>query len=386
MADDTYTETTQTGYLSRIGKSIKGVIFGLILVAVSFPVLWFNEGRSVKTAKGLAAGEKVAITVPSDKVDAANEGKLVHTSGRAEAKDTVKDDLFGVSSPGLVKLQRLVEHYQWIENRSTKTEKKVGGSEETVTTYSYSQGWDDTVHNSTSFHKPTGHNNPEPPFTTKVFLSQDTHLGAFRLPGFLVNDWNDYRDQALPEVSTLPEAVQGKTTASGEWLYVGGKPDSPKIGDTRVKFESVPPGDASVLAQQVKDTFEAFETGFGTAIARIAGGVQSKEAMFAAAKAENTFITWLLRFGGFLLMFIGISMLLNPLRVLADVVPFIGNLVGAGTGLASFLIAGIGSLITIALAWVWYRPLLGISLLLVAAGAGFLLAKAMTKGKAVGVS
>ena len=384
MPEDSFSETTHTGWLSRIGKSIKGVLFGIILVAVSFPVLWWNEGRSVRTAKGLAQGEKVTVDVASDKVDAANEGKLVHTTGRAEAKDSVADDVFGVGTAGTVKVQRLVELYQWVETKTDKTEKKVGGSEETVTTYSYSQKWDDEVHNSSQFRKPQGHENPEPVFTTKVFRSEDTHLGAFRLPGFLVNDWNDYRPLPLPSVESLPEAVRSKATVRGEWLYVGGNPDSPKLGDARVKFEAVPAGDASVLAQQVKDTFEAYETGYGTTIARIAGGIQSKQAMFSAARTENTFITWLVRLGGFLLMFIGAAMLLGPLGVLADVIPIIGNLVGAGTTFVAFLLAGIGSCVTIALAWVWYRPVLGISLLLIATAAGFLLAKAMTKGKAVG--
>ena len=58
---------------------------------------------------------------------------------------------------------------------------------------------------------------------------------------------------------------------------------------------------------------------------------------------------------------------------------------GAGTGIASFLLAAMGSVVTIALAWVFYRPVLGIAMLLVAAGVGFVLAKRITKGKAVGV-
>lgn len=384
MPEDSFSETTHTGWLSRIGKSIKGVLFGIILIAVSFPVLWWNEGRSVRTAKGLAEGEKVTVDAASDKVDAANEGKLVHTTGRAEAKDRVVDEVFGVGAEGAIKVQRLVELYQWVESKSERTEKKVGGSEEKVTTYSYTQKWDDEVHNSSQFHQPGGHQNPEPAYNTEVFRSENTSLGAYRLPGFLISNWNDYRPLPLPSVEALPEAVRSKATVRGEWLYVGGNPDSPKLGDARVKFESVPAGDASVLAQQVKDTFQAYETAYGTTIARIVSGIQTKQAMFSAARSENSFMTWLIRLGGFLLMFIGAAMLLGPLGVLADVIPFIGNLVGAGTTFVAFLLAGIGSCVTIALAWVWYRPVLGISLLLIAAGAGFLLAKAMTKGKAIG--
>ena len=74
-------------------------------------------------------------------------------------------------------------------------------------------------------------------------------------------------------------------------------------------------------------------------------------------------------------------MVLSPLKVLADVVPFIGSIVGAGTGFIAFLLSVIGTFITIALAWLWFRPALGIALLLVAASGIYLLAKAFSKGK-----
>ena len=386
MANDSFSVTTHTGWFSRIGNSIKGLLFGGLLLIGSFVLLWWNEGRSVAMIKALAEGEKITVDVSADKVDAANDGKLVHTTGRAEAKDVVKDEIFGVTAPGLVKLQRLVELYQWIESKSETTEKRVGGSEEKTVTYSYAQGWDSKVHDSASFAKKDGHINPKPAYSGTFKESEDTRLGAFRLSTLLIGKWNDYRPHPLPEVDALPEALRSNATVSGDWLYIGGKPDVPKVGDARVQFESVTAGEASVLARQSADILDQYTTGNGTGIARITTGVHSKQAMFDAAKTENTMFTWALRVGGFILMALGISMVLNPLRVVADVLPFVGNLVGAGTGLASLLLAGIGSSVTIALAWLFYRPVLGIAMLLVAAGAGFLLAKAITKGKAMGVS
>ena len=72
-------------------------------------------------------------------------------------------------------------------------------------------------------------------------------------------------------------------------------------------------------------------------------------------------------------MFIGFVMLMRPLAVLADVIPMFGSLVGVGTGLIALLLAGAGSLITISFAWIFYRPLLGIGLLAIAAALLFLL-------------
>ena len=54
--------------------------------------------------------------------------------------------------------------------------------------------------------------------------------------------------------------------------------------------------------------------------------------MFAAAQRENRIMTWLLRLGGIIAMFLGFTLILNPLVVVADVVPFIGNMLQARRG------------------------------------------------------
>src|SRR5262249_33496238 len=145
---DTYTETTQKGWTTRIGESIKGVVIGFVLVALSGFGLFWNEGRAVQTAKSLAEGAALVITIdasPVDprRVDAANEGRLVHVTGEMKAGVKPSDPEFGVSAEGL-RLVRTAEMYQWREEKKTETKKNVGGSEETVTTYSYVQVWSES--------------------------------------------------------------------------------------------------------------------------------------------------------------------------------------------------------------------------------------------------
>ena len=111
----------------------------------------------------------------------------------------------------------------------------------------------------------------------------------------------------------------------------------------------------------------------GGTIELVATGVRSAESMFEAAHAENTALTWGLRVLGFVLMFIGIGLVLRPLSVLADVLPILGKIVGSGTSLIAGLVAAVLSLLTISIAWLFYRPLLGITLLVVAAGLTYLL-------------
>lgn len=97
--------------------------------------------------------------------------------------------------------------------------------------------------------------------------------------------------------------------------------------------------------------------------------------MFAKAEADNKALTWILRFGGFLAMGFGLILLTRPITIIANVLPFVGNIVGAGLGFIMFLIAGVLSFTTIAIAWITYRPSIGISLLLVAGLLVFLIIK-----------
>ena len=120
------TETTTESWGSRLGGSIKGVIIGLALFVGGFPVLFWNEGNSVKTAKAIDEGEGACISVDSSaQVDAENEGKLVHMTGKADTKDVLSDAMFGVSATA-IKLKREVEMYQWVEESRTSEKKKMG--------------------------------------------------------------------------------------------------------------------------------------------------------------------------------------------------------------------------------------------------------------------
>jgi hypothetical protein len=108
----------------------------------------------------------------------------------------------------------------------------------------------------------------------------------------------------------------------------------------------------------------------GKTFEKLEVGLKSAEQMVESAKSSNTALTWILRAVGLAMMTIGISCVFAPLAVVADVIPFLGDLVRMGTGIVAFLIALPLSLITIAVAWIAYRPVLGISLLVVAGVVG----------------
>jgi len=106
--------------------------------------------------------------------------------------------------------------------------------------------------------------------------------------------------------------------------------------------------------------------------------------MIKMAEDENTTLTWILRLVGFGVMAFGIYLIFKPIVVFADVIPFLGSLVSVAVAIGAGLAALCLSLITIAIGWVFYRPLIGIAILVVAGlafgGLAFLVVLLM-KGK-----
>ncbi len=376
------TEVQTESYFSRLGNSFKGIGGGLLLFLIAFPLLFWNEGRAVKRAKALETGAGAVVSVQADKVDPANEGKLVHVTAKADTKDVLTDPLFKISSTA-IRLERRVEMYQWKQNESSKTEKQLGGGTKKTTVYTYEKVWSDKPVNSAYF-KEAGHENPGFPFESEKLRANHVTLGDFLLNDSLVDRLGDSRKLPIPADYKLPATLSGKSDAA--YVHVSRKSSAPSqvsqeqpadnagdaaltepaIGDLRISWYAVVPHEVSIVARQTGKTFSAYPVG-SESILLIADSVQSAEAMFQSAQSANSAMTWFLRIAGLVMMYVGLSCVLRPLSVLMDVIPFLGDLIGAGISLISFLIALPCTLVTIAVAWIYYRPLLGIGLLVVAA-------------------
>lgn len=376
-APDEYTEVSEESWGSRIGGSIGGILLGVFLILGAFVVLWWNEGRAVKTSKSLKEGSGAVVAITADKIDAANEGKLVHLSGLAMTNETLSDPVFNVSGKAIA-LSRSVEMYQWKQDSREKKEKKLGGKEVTTTTYSYAKNWDSELIDSSQFKKQQGHENPAAmPYENQTFTANEVTLGAFTVPLDLVGRIGGA--EKIPAIdSHIPVNLSNKAQVYSNRIYIGTNPSAPKVGDVMVFHEMVQPQTVSIIAKQSGSALEPYRTSAGNNISLLRMGTHSPETMFEAAISGNVFITWVLRILGFLIMFGGFKLILGPLVVLADVVPFIGMFVGVGTTIVSILLSVPLALITVAIAWVFYRPLLGVILLVVAA-AGIVAIKFLPK-------
>lgn len=369
MADQ-ITEVKTQGWMSRLGGAAKGVLVGGILFLLAFPLLWWNEGRAVQTYRSLQEGRGLVVSVKVDPPDPAYDQKLVHVSGLATTDETLHDPVFGVSAQA-IRLSREAETFQWVENQKSEKQTKLGGSEETVTTYSYEREWREGLVSSDSFKEPAGHANPASlEVESASWQASNVRLGAFQLSDRLAAKMS--RTEVVPVtediLAGLAEPWRSRVRLNELGLYVGEDPATPAVGDIRVSFSKVPPSDVSVIAQQSGDRLGPFQTLAGDSLEMLSAGIVSPDLMFASAEEANTMMTWALRVFGFVMMMSGALLVLRPLRVLADVVPFIGTLAGIGLGFIAFAAAAPLTLLTIALAWITHRPLLGITLLVVCLG------------------
>ncbi|MEO7794394.1 MAG: TMEM43 family protein [Thermoanaerobaculia bacterium] len=381
------TVTTQQSWFSRLAQSAKSVLVGLVLFVGAFPLLFWNEGRAVRTARSLDEGAGAVVAVAADHVDPAFEGKLVHASGAVTTDDPVVDADFGVEARA-IKLVREVEIYQWKEKESSETRKKLGGGTETVTTYGYDRVWAPEPVDSSSFEQESGHENRgDLPFLSTTIAADTVRLGAFELADEQIAELDEEEPLRIDaSAGDLPEGdARGSFTVADGGYYLGADPGSPAVGDVRIRFAIVNPATVSVVGVQTGSSFVAYQASAGDSVLLVDEGNHTAAEMFQAAQGANTLLTWVLRVVGWLFMFLGLLMIFKPLAVFSDVVPLLGSMLGAGLGIFAFLIASALSLLVVAVAWLTYRPLLGLALLVLGGVALFLLIRRGRRVKASAV-
>ena len=447
-----YTETTTTGYGTRVGNSFKAIGSGLLLFVLGTALLWWNEGRAVKTEKMLdEAGSKYVEMENPNKKDASLEGELICGTAMATTEDSLTDAQFGIGAKAIA-IRRSVEYYQWVEHAQTKKEDKLGGKEVTTTTYTYSKQWVSSPIQSSQFHDPA-YQNKNTVLTTVEDgeqYAENVSFGAYKLPESLIHhissreamdlalaedmlaqlDKNTQAAyerfygvqksiqqpaqqpvqqpvaQAIPDsiLAMLPDSVKAQLDSlqavndsinkqmanaenkkdlnyihqAGNVLYFGRVPGAPEVGDVRVTFEKVVPAKVTVMAVVDGDTFKPFKAKNGKRFQTLVMGQKSGDEIIDAEKEANNMILWFLRILGCMMVIGGLKGIFGFIETILKVVPFIAGIFGWGVGLVCTVIGVAWSLIVIAIAWLFYRPLLGISLLVLA---GFLVWVFAFKGK-----
>lgn len=363
-----YTEVETKGWLQRLSESVGGIVTGIVLICAATWLLWWNEGRTYKTAGAIGEAELVTQELPDIfKPDPALNGQVVHASGKADTKDILRDELFGVEA-NAISMRRTAEYYQWEEHAHKETRKKLGGGEETVTTYTYTKNWVSRPIDSGRFRDPDYQN------VNGVLANVENYtrwaptvtFGSFTLPDFLKHSIGGSTPMNIDNVDTKSLGAVLNTSgyntdnfvhASGNTVYLGMNPGSPAIGDVRVTFEQTPAAIVSIIAQMKGNTFEQFKASNGYTFSRLQMGEADSMTMYEGARSDNKIMAWVLRVIGALCVILGLRMIFKPLSVIADVIPILGTIVEGGAGFVAFLLGLAWSLIVIAVAWIRFRPL-----------------------------
>ena len=354
-----YTETTRTSYGKRLGNSLGGIFTGLLLFIGATVLIWWNEGRAVKTDKMLKEAQGQVVEMPDiSRVDSAFEGKLVHATGMATTADSLVDSQFKVGTRAIA-LKRDVEYYQWVEHAQSESKDKLGGAQETTTTYTYDLQWVSSPVNSAEFHDPDykNENFVRQQVESDVKYAQNVSFGAFRL-----------NPEQIRSISgSTPLAVVDSTGSNV--IYIGADPSKPDVGDVRITFTQVKPAEVSIVASVSGDTFADYKAKNGKTFSALRMGNIPQEQIFESEHASNKMLLWVFRILGLLLVIGGLRSIFSILETLFKVVPFLSNIVGWGVGLVCGVVGFAWTLIVAALAWVAYRPVLAIALLVIAAAA-----------------
>lgn len=369
-----YQEVTKTSYGSQLGGSLRGIVTGLILFVAATALLWWNEGRAVKTSKMLNDSAKECVDVADvSTVDPALNGKLIHATAVAGTDEILTDPDYGVSV-NAIRLVRKAEYYQWVEESESETKDKIGGGQETVTTYTYSKKWVDSPVDSDEFHDPDyqGSNFVRVNVEDKTVVADKVNFGGYVLPKAMVGSIPESSSVSLSE--SLANGID--TFVVNNYVYYGEEPDSPAIGDVRVSFQQAEGGEASILAKVSGSTFEPYVHKNGKSLCVLTMGVRSMDQMYETQRASNKFLTWILRIFGLLLVIMALRMMFSILVTILKVLPFLGKVGQLGVNLVTGIVGTVWTLLVILVAWVMWRPVVAIVLaVIICLLVGILIAK-----------
>jgi len=349
-------------------------VFGTFLFIISVLVLFWNEGRAVKTAQSLAEGQDIVTTIQATPIVVKNNGKLVHLIGQLnESTEILKDSDLGLNFKGTIAVKRSVQMYQW------QAQHERGRSMETPVFYR--KIWQEQVIDSSRFD--SDHHNPSFLVEDAKFLAEGVTIGDFTVASNLLKILDNRQKVILTDehLRQLPETLLTKTILYEGGLYITQidgtpTPDNPQIGDMRIQFQGAQPMIVSIIAQQQNQFLLPYQTQAGNTLAILKEGHHTAESLFSQAKQSNAFITWLLRFMGMGVMFIAIKLMsLRILQLFEDSKKFkeLAELLKTNNAFIAFSLAIIFSFSTIGTAWFFHRPLISIIILSVVVSAILLL-------------
>ena len=327
-------------------------LFGLLLILTGSAALFWNEWRSASATATLIAAERALVGASLERVPPEATSGVLHLAGPARPSGPVADPLLPLTAEAL-RLDRVVEMYQWREFSQGTGDNR---------TDNYEAVWAEGRIPSERFRDRMRHSNPPAPgIASARFYADEVALGAYAVAPALLDRLPASESVAAPgrEVYVEGRAFRGEGSA-----FLTGSATRPEIGDVRIRFNAVPVGEISVLAGLDGSTLRPWTAPNGGVVAFAEPGQRTASQLFAAGYRSNALHTWLIRAAGTLGIFVGLSILLGQI---ARRVPPLADLRAKMKGPIAFTLALAWALAVIAIAWVIFRPLFSLGLVVASA-------------------
>jgi hypothetical protein len=337
---------------NRIVGSIGSLLIGVLVFIGSFVLLYVGEMRT----------DYSDIAKKAASISSAKEGDFVYLTGEIKSQKPLGDGLY-LKESDYIAVERIVEMYAWTEDSDTTSND--------MTIYNYTQEWTQDPQNSSSFDTEFGHENPSMVNKSERFHTDKAMIGEYivdmdkvRLPSYeeLKIDQNKVR---LGNYETL-DTLDGKT-----YIYDGyGTLAEPETGSIRISYNIIPSGKKMTVFGKVEGKEFSYHSGEKEKeLYRMFYG--TKDDALGELKGEYSMWGWIYKILGFIIMWIGLSMILSPLTTVLEVVPIIGGMGKSALGILTFIVAVLLTLLTSFILSVLHSPVGLIMIVLIVFAIGY---------------
>lgn len=350
-------EEKKPSWVDKFGSSFGLLVIASLLFLSSFAIIFWNENKSVIENWRLSEATRLVVSLNSDTPDSDNNGQLVHVTGVAQTTDMLSDELFYMSASA-IKLQRVVEMYQWQEDTTPVN----GGS---VSAPAYIKVWSVNPIDSSKFKILQGHSNPAMEIRSNEYVAENVRVGGFTLAMPFITQFSKYEDYPMTpdDYSKINPEMSSFRYHKGIFYY-GKNPDEPEVGDIRVRYRTVMPGrEVSVIGMQDLDRMEEYHTDYSIIKLLSEERMDANTMLRRDANARDISVVWWLRFGGWVGMLVSIWLALSSFAVLWHVFPLLKGLVGYNNFEMSFFLSLALAQMTVAFAWFNFQFAFAVGLL-----------------------
>lgn len=279
----------------------KEIIFGIVTLVMSLAVFFYEDESTIAYNNSINHICSNITTISANNINKNNEGKVVYLQGFANTSSMLEDSLFGVKVKAL-KLMRVVEIYQWVENKY---------EENNLTKVAYDKEWSKNIINSGSFQEKANHQNPlSEKYPNLIFTAHKIDVGKFELGDGLVSKMESFEFYKIEAPEKVKNNKLNFTLDDG--VYFDGNPLNPQIGDIRIGYQIIKPTQISAIGIQNFNTIEGPVRYKNYDVSIInSGNISLSDMLRSVVKYNNkSTMRWILCIIGIVLMWSGLNMLI----------------------------------------------------------------------------